>query len=66
MPTDPKPYTLSPGCSVMAHVIVYKGVSHPLSVATLSSDGTLTIRPFTAETPATPFVNGKILILPES
>lgn len=45
---------------LLAHAIVYRGVTHRLSVAEISADGIVVIEPFTVETAGTRFIPGTV------
>ncbi len=47
---------------VMAHRIIYGNECYTMHVATIYTDGSCTLEPFTCETPNTRFVNGTIKI----
>jgi len=50
-----------------AHKITFRGVTFPMSIATLSPDGTtVTIAPLTREVHSTIFINGHIEVWAEN
>lgn len=50
--------------SVLAHCIVYQGREYPISVASITPEGQVTIKPFTAEVHSTVFISGRVTLTP--
>ena len=51
--------------SVLAHTIVYEGREYPMSIASITPDGRVTIVPFTVETHSTVFISGRVKLTPQ-
>lgn len=52
--------------NIAAHCIVYNGIRHRLSVASLDARGRIVISPLTEERPNTRFVNGAVAVKVEN
>ncbi len=52
--------TLPPAERYLARHVWYKGRDHGLATVAVNPDGTVTITPFTRETPGTIFIDGTI------
>lgn len=50
--------------SVLAHTIVYQGREYPMSIASISPEGEVTITPFTSEVHSTVFISGRVRLTP--
>lgn len=51
--------------SVLAHTIIYKQKEYPMSIASITPEGKVTISPFTTETHSTIFISGRVTLIPQ-